>query len=85
MEGVCRGTPPMTGASVYWSAYNTDFVEINRGSTNYGPEGSQFVAVPCPDPHVTSFFFVSVVLTAFGPGGEVSRDVGFFVDPNYRP
>ncbi len=83
VEGVCQGTPPMTGASVAWSTSNTDFVEINRGSTNYPANGSASVAVPCPDPNVTSF--ASVVVTAFGPGGEVSYDVGFSVDPNYRP
>ncbi len=85
-SGVCGGTPPTTEATLAWSAYNTDFVEINRGSTNYGPEGVDYnFVVQCPDPHVTSLFVVFVDLTAFGPGGEVTREVSFPVDQNYLP
>jgi hypothetical protein len=85
-SGVCWGTPPHTVATLRWSAYYTDFVEINRGSTNYPANHVDFFfVVQCPDPQVTSLFIAFVDLTAFGPGGEVTREVGFRVDPNYLP
>jgi hypothetical protein len=82
--GTCSGTPPGTEMDVHWETLNADFVEISRGSTNYPASGD----VTNVEAECLMFFstpIASVVLTAFGPGGEVSQEVTINVDPHLRP
>ncbi len=86
VEGVCSGAPPKTELTVHWETYNTDFVELDRGSDNRPANGVDYhVVAQCSDPGLFSQPVAEVLLTAFGPGGEVSDTVEIYVDPNYRP
>ncbi len=84
--GVCRGTPPTTEVILSWQTYYTDFVEIDRGSTNYPAyETDLFLRVQCDANHgVGSDPRAGVTFTLFGPGGEATASARIFVDRNYQ-
>jgi hypothetical protein len=84
--GICYGNPPHTYVAVQWYAYNTDYVQVNRGATEYPPQAAvSHFSIPCPSDHSGYEAFASVVVTAFGPGGEVSDLLHVQVDRQYRP
>ena len=82
--GVCGGDPPRTEMDLHWQTYGADFVEINRGSTNYAASWTES-NVPADCYLFFSQPIASVVLTAFGPGGETSLSVNIDVDKQARP
>ena len=80
---ICSGTPPTTLIAARWLAYNADFVQIDRGSTNYPPQGSNSaIRLPCPEPADNALY---VTFNAFGKGGEAEISYIVDIDPNYRP
>jgi len=82
-EAVCSGSPPTTHVATRWVTANADFVEINRGSRNYPPQGSDSdVSVLCPEPPDNAVY---VTFNAFGKGGEAEISYIVDIDPNYRP
>ena len=86
--GVCRGPNHYTTLLVSWSASHTDYVQLggDRGKNYPSAESDQYIPVPCPAYHPTYFApSATLTITAFGPGGEVSRTFSVLVDPNYQP
>jgi hypothetical protein len=80
--GVCYGNPPTVGIYLTWETSNADYVQVNRGGNTYPTSDADHFTAQCREPPDRND---SVQLIAFGPGGEVSKDLFFSVDPTYRP